>query len=147
MRWWAHANYSSGDQATGEAAVPRRRTDVFGVARPELPADAAKHLSQLQWLGLKPGSDERVASVAGVEAVVCSGQGPHEVQASGRRRGANRRQTAKLRRRFKPLATAWVLLRPCSTHNLARCSLPALQAVKDCAAASKGVFVESLVRC
>ena len=97
MRWW-DAAYGAGERAAGEAAASRRRTDVFGIARPEMPEDAAKHLAHLQWLGLKPGSDLRVAASKEVEAVVCSGQGPNDVQVRGRgaggERSSNRRQLA-----------------------------------------------------
>ncbi len=79
VRWWDSA-HGAGERAASEAAAPRRHTDVFGIARPEMPADAAKHLAHLQWLALKPGSDTRVAAAKGVEAVVCSGQGPNDVQ-------------------------------------------------------------------
>lgn len=92
VRWW-DAAHGAGERAASEAAAPRRRTDVFGIARPEMPDDAAKHLAHLQWLALKPGSDLRMAAAKGVEAVVCSGQGPNDVQV-GRPPGvcANRRQ-------------------------------------------------------
>lgn len=97
MRWW-NAAHAQGDRAAEDAAAPRRRVDVFGIARPELPDDAA-HLARLQWLALRPGSDTRVAGKAGVQGVACSGAGPNDVQV-----------------------------------------------VKDCRAAGKAVFVESLVR-
>lgn len=79
MRWW-NAEYTREERAAEEAGARRRLTDVFGIARPEMPVDAAKHLARLQWLALRPGSDVHVAEKAGVEAVVCSGQGPNDVQ-------------------------------------------------------------------
>ena len=94
VRWWDSA-HGAGERAASEAAAPRRHTDVFGIARPEMPADAAKHLAHLQWLALKPGSDTRVAAAKGVEAVVCSGQGPNDVQVGSTGVGmghTNRRQ-------------------------------------------------------
>ena len=90
VRWWDSA-HGAGERAASEAAAPHRRTDVFGIARPEMPADAAKHLAHLQWLALKPGSDTRVAAAKGVEAVVCSGQGPNDVQVGGARAGSLQR--------------------------------------------------------
>lgn len=97
VRWW-NAAQAAGDRAQDEAAAPCRRVDVFGVARPELPADAAAHLARLQWLALRPGCDARVAGKADVQGVACSGAGPNDVQVA-----------------------------------------------KDCRAAGKAVFVESLV--
>lgn len=89
VRWWDSA-HGAGERAASEAAAPHRRTDVFGIARPEMPADAAKHLAHLQWLALKPGSDTRVAAAKGVEAVVCSGQGPNDVQIAKECRAAGK---------------------------------------------------------
>ncbi|PSC75198.1 Sodium hydrogen exchanger 7 [Micractinium conductrix] len=58
-----------------EAEAAPKKLDVFGVGRP----DATPQRSLL-WTGLKPGADARVASVPGVDAVVCSGLGPNDVQ-------------------------------------------------------------------
>lgn len=139
VRWW-NAAHEAGEQAAQDAAAPTPRIDVFGVRRPDLPtADAAgKRLSRMQFLGLRPGSDERVAAAAGVEGVVCSGQGPNEVQA-----------------RLRPAASAlapWSVgsccpARPrrpaaCCPHPLA----PPPQVATESHANGKAVFVESLVR-
>ena len=75
MRWWSAAY---GQSQRWEAEAAPKKLDVFGVGRP----DATPQRSLL-WTGLKPGADARVASVPGVDAVVCSGLGPNDVQVHG----------------------------------------------------------------
>lgn len=149
VRWW-HAAQSAGKRAAAEAAAPVRRTDVFGVARPDMPEDAAKHLSQLQWLALKPGSDERVAAARRVEAVVCSGQGPNDVQArtAGRRQLAvHSRPPANPNPRRRHASWQHPTCMPHAYLTSLHCvrSLPLRQVAKDSRRAGKAVFVESLV--
>lgn len=129
VRWWGAA-YSEGEQAVSEGAPTR--LDVFGVAR----ADVALPLAcGLAWQGLRPGSDTRVASHPVVDAVVCSGVGPNDVQVwgSGARRRCQRAAAAASRAsRTRP--SGLTLASP----------LPP-QVVKDSRRAGKAMFVESLV--
>ncbi|KAL4447685.1 hypothetical protein ABPG75_004904 [Micractinium tetrahymenae] len=75
VRWWSAAHGQEERAAAEGSPVSPQQLDVFGVARPPLDLQRV-----LVWHGLRPGEDTRMARAAGVDAVVCSGQGPNDVQ-------------------------------------------------------------------